>query len=58
MMDIFQFTQLMHDRLEKFEEFWLEQHSKNPSQYPFVLSNDNNGLWWEMFEQFTEDNQQ
>lgn len=53
-MDLFHFTKLMHNQLEQFEKYWLEQHSKNPEQFPLSMPNDNSGLWLEMFEQFNE----
>ena len=44
-----EFLKEAHDDINKFEKDWREKHVKSPDEYPLVLSDENEGLWWEFF---------
>jgi hypothetical protein len=41
--------------LTQFELWWVMQNKKNPEVYPMEISDDNAGIWEEMFENFVRD---
>ena len=42
-----EFLKEAHDDINKFEKGWREKNVKRPDEYPLVLSDGNEGLWWE-----------
>ncbi len=39
-------------KLEAFEKWWMEQHALDPEAYPLSMEDGNEGLWWEMLQEF------
>ena len=52
MQTLAQFTKEYHQLLVDFEIWWRTQHAKDPKVYPLELSDDNTGLWLEMFLEY------
>jgi hypothetical protein len=46
-----EFVKEEHKRLDKFNQYWLEEHKKDPETFPLSLP-ANQGLWYEMFGEF------
>lgn len=49
------FVSQMQSSLKKFEENYLVQNVKNPTNFPLELPEDNSGLWFEFFSDFCEE---
>lgn len=47
-----EFIESAKSDIDKFREFWIKNHDKNPKNFPMSLPTDNAGLWWEMFNNF------
>jgi hypothetical protein len=40
----------------EFEKAYKQKHAENPEHYPLELSDENSGLWFEFFQDYsTED---
>lgn len=49
-----EFTTEMHESIRKFEKSWMIEHKKNPRNYPIIMQEGNEGLWFELFIDFKE----
>lgn len=48
-LDLEKFIEETKLELDFFRSFWLEEHKKNPKDFPLSLDEDNAGLWFEQF---------
>lgn len=50
------FITYQKDALKAFEKYWMENHKKTPEDFPLSMKEGNEGLWWEMLQEwFWED---
>ena len=57
-MTLSEFTNTLKTEINKFNIYWRLKNSKDPEAFPMELSDDNSGLWWEMFTDFIERNKE
>ena len=51
-MTLEEFRQYQLDKLDAFVTYWLDEHAKSPDDFPLELPEDNEALWFELFEEF------
>ena len=49
-----QFVADMHEDIEKFKNYYLNNHSLNPEYWPVEMPKDNDGMWFEQFIAYEE----
>lgn len=54
-MNLDEFIYEQQCKLEKFKKYWLENHAKDPEGFPVYFLKDNCGIWYEMFDNFDND---
>jgi len=50
MLSLFDFVFEVEVDIEGFKTAYYEKHLSNPEGYPLSFDENNNGLWWEMFD--------
>ena len=45
----------IHSEADKFKEYWIKNHKKNPENFPMEFPENNAGIWWEMFTEFNSE---
>jgi hypothetical protein len=48
-MELKEFIEDTKKHLVNFEEYWMVQSKNDPVNFPMHFSEDNAGLWYEMF---------
>jgi len=51
-MSLDEFIEFEKKRLEAFKIYWEENHSLTPEMFPMSMDDDNDGVWFEMFDEF------
>jgi len=51
-MTLDEFRQYQLDKLDAFVAYWVAENKANPEQFPLELPEDNEGVWFELFEEF------
>ena len=51
-MTLEEFIDYESKRLQLFNQWYVKQNRVNPEHYPLVLTDDNSGVWDEMFQDF------
>ena len=46
-----EFLKEAREELVRFEKMWRDENEKNPNNYPLVMRDGNEGLWWEFLRQ-------
>jgi P2-related tail formation protein len=52
-MTLNEFVTLMYAEIRLFRDWWTEQHKANPDGFPLEIHEDNEGLWWEFFNEYS-----
>lgn len=47
------FIKEQKESIEKFRSWWIKMNGKDPDGFPIEMPEDNVGLWYEQFEDFT-----
>jgi len=53
-MTLDRFLSEMAEDIERFRQYWVENHMEDPNGFPMEMSADNAGAWFEQFECFRE----
>lgn len=56
-MHLDEFIKEQQIKLESFKKYWMENHKKDPESFPLEIPEGNCGLWYEMFENFEDMNE-
>lgn len=51
-MTLQEFYEIQRETLDAFCADWLKNHEENPEHYPMEMPEGNEGLWFEMFNDF------
>lgn len=51
-MNLEKFVDMMKENLDEFKIYWINENKKNPEIFPLNFDEDNEGIWFEMFEMF------
>ena len=53
-MTLDEFISRVHIDAENFRIYWINNNMRDPENYPLEISDDNKGVWWELFLTFNE----
>ena len=53
-LSVTQFVSEQQDALIEFLNWWEKMNAVNPDMFPMEMPDDNDGLWWEMFNSFKD----
>ena len=52
MQTLDQFLKQARQNISDFEVMWLMQNKRDPENFPMAMKDGNEGLWWEMLNDF------
>ena len=52
MQTLDEFLAQARKNITDFEAMWLEKNKLYPEEYPMAMKDGNEGLWWEMLNEF------
>ena len=55
MQTLDEFLKEARQNIDDFEIMWREMNKYNPERYPMAMKDGNEGLWWEMLNEFDGD---
>lgn len=47
------FCEEQRTEINKFEAYWLAKNKEDPETFPMIMKEGNEGLWWEMLQDFS-----